>query len=268
MSSVSRSARSPAPVAAARPPRALALVREPRPEEIGAPIDWSAWRLAWEDDVGQSPEQDVISRTFESALEQWLDERGRAGSWVGRDAFFAWLEHEPLVRVSPDVYTLALPPPTPLPRMFETWRPGQTPPVFALEVVSDDWKKDYDTGPAKYALLGARELVIFDADALRGPTRPGRVPLQIFRREDDGAFVRTYAGPGPARAETLGAWLVTTASGDPSRLLRLSRDAAGEDLVPTAAERVSMERRRADEQARRADELERELAALRAGRTR
>lgn len=256
----------PSPLGAPSPrrprlPRALSLVREPSPEEVGAPIDWSAWYLTDEDDVGQSPEQDHVVATVGSALEERWRELGRT-EWIGRDAFFAWVKDHPLVRVSPDVYTLAVRPPQPLPRSFQTWLPGHTPPVFALEVVSDEWKKDYDDGPQKYALLGAKELVIFDADAARGRTRGKRVALQVFRREEDGSFVQVYRGAGPVFAETIETWLVVRATDDPAWMLRLARDPLGTDPVPTSSERAVSESRRADDEKRRADDEKRRADAL------
>ena len=236
-----------------RPPRALSLVRDPAPEDVGAAIDWTPWHLEWDDDVGQSLEQDDVVDAVRSSLRVRLAELGRGETRVGNDAFFAWVEEAPLVRVSPDVYTLEGGAPDPLPRMIETWRPGHRPPVFALEVVSDDWKKDYEDAPAKYTLLGAEELVIFDADAARGSARPPRVPLQVFRRDHDGAFVSVYRGAGPARAERIDSWLVVRPGEKAARLLRLARDAAGTDLVPTAHERADEANRRADEANRRAD---------------
>ena len=254
MSSMSSSPLSAPAAALRRPPRALTLVRDPRPEEIGATIDWSAWHLEQEDDVGQSFEQDKVVQTVCSSLRVRLAELGRAETWVGVDVFFAWVAEAPLVRVSPDVFTLPGPAPDPLPRMAQTWLPGQLPPVFALEVVSDDWKKDYEDAPAKYALLGVEELVIFDADAARGDARLPRVPLQVFRRDRDGAFVRVYRGPGPARAETIDAWLVARPTKDPTRMLRLARDAGGQDEIPTEGEGMEAQARRADDEKQRADD--------------
>ena len=235
-----------------RPPRVLTLVRDPDPEEVGAAIDWSGWYLFEEDDVGQSPEQDDVVNELASALCEHLLPTGDPSVRVGRDAFFAWIRDEPNVRVSPDVYVLDDPPPPPWPKMWETWRAGHRAPRFALEVVSDDWREDYEESPAKYALLGATELVIFDPPAARGAVRAPRVPITVYRREDDGSFVRTYAGDGPARLESIGAWAVARPEGGVG-WLRLARDAEGNDIVPTASERAEREARRAEQEAQRAE---------------
>jgi Uma2 family endonuclease len=244
------------PAPSARPrrkPRLPTVIRDPRPEEVGAPIDWSDWYLTEEDDVGQSPEQDDVVAAFASALEQLVTARAWSQARVGRDAFFAWIPSEPNVRISPDVYLLDRPPTPPWPRMWQTWTEGHRPPRFALEVVSEDWKKDYEDVPPKYAMLGAEELVIFDPEAARGVGAPRRVALQIYRREPDGSFVRAYQGPGPARVETLDAWLVARPDGGIG-WLRIALDACGGDVVPTAAERAEHEARRAEHEARRAEQ--------------
>ncbi|MBX3274700.1 MAG: Uma2 family endonuclease [Sandaracinaceae bacterium] len=239
----------------------LNLVCDPAPEEVGARIDWSAWILLAEEDVGQSPEQDHVARVFESALRQHLEAPALAGAVVGKDAFFAWVEEEPNVRVSPDVYVLDEPPAPPWPGMWETWRPGHRPPRFALELVSEDWKKDYEEAPRKYALLGARELLVYDPQAARGVAPAPRVPMTVYRREADGSFVRTYAGAGPARLESVDAWAVACPAGGVG-WLRVARDPGGARLVPTAEERAEAESRRAEAESKRADALAARLRAL------
>jgi len=259
-----------------RPPRALNVVREPRPEDLGA-IDWSSWYLTDDEDMGEGTEQYEIIALLTSILRELADERSWSRVYVGSDQFFAWVPEEPLVRVSPDVYLLDDPPPPPRPASWQTWREGHRPPRFAVEIVSGDdqhperWRKDYDQGPQKYAQLGTRELVIFDPAAALGQARdPDRVALQCYRRDADGSFVRVYNGPGPLASFELAAFLVVVTEGGVARL-RVTRDPEGRDRVPSTAEaRMSAsaaleQERRALEQERRARErAERELAELRA----
>ncbi len=205
----------------------------PRPPEGG----WAAWYLRDEDDVGEGTEQGITVRTLLAALGELARERGWARTLVAGDQFFAWVESEPLVRISPDVYLLDDPPTPPYPAMWRTWLEGQAAPRFAVEVVSDDWAKDYLHAPRKYDQLGTRELVIFDPEATL--TRRGqRTLLQIFRRDADDALVRVEAGEGPFYSAELDAWLVVQ-RGPAGHRLRIARDAAGADIVATAEEVVS-----------------------------
>lgn len=242
----------------------LALVVDPGPEEASAPIDWSAWYLTDEEDMGEGVDQSDILAVLLPSLGELAFERGWANVYWSGDNFFAWVPSEPLVRVSPDAYLMDDPPPPPRPKSWQTWLPGHKAPRWAVEVVSEDWKKDYQDNPPKYAQLGVKELVIFDpqADARAGgklPRQDERVPLQLYRRGDDGAFMRVYCGDGPVFCEQIGAWLVIVPEGAAVRL-RIARDSAGEDIVPTAAERAraAEKARRAAEE--RADEAERARA--------
>jgi Uma2 family endonuclease len=242
------------------------VVRDPTPDDAAAPIDWSAWYLTDEEDMGEGCEQGDIIRTLVSSGNQLAQERGWSSFYLGADQFFAWVRAEPLVRVSPDVYLVDDPPAPPLPKMWSTWIPGHKPPRWAVEIVSDDWKKDYDDGPQKYAQLGTRELVIFDpAAALSRDPHDVRVALQVYRRDADGAFVRVYNGKGPVRSKEIDAYLVVRRQGDAVRL-RIARDARGADVVPTADEAKQTAEARANAAEERARKLEVELAELRGGR--
>ena len=226
--------------------RSSAELPVPTPPEGG----WSAWFLTDEDDMGESYEHHSIIQLFLAALTALSRERGWTRSIVASDQFFAWVEAEPRVRVSPDVYVLD-DPPVPAPDSWQTWRPGHLPPRFALEVVSHKWTKDYDDNPPKYAQLGARELVIFDPEA-----RAHRLPLQIFRRDDANRWTRVAAGPGPLHSAELDAWLVVVSG----TRLRIARDPAGADLVETPDEQVLVLRRENAELRRENAELRGRLA--------
>jgi Uma2 family endonuclease len=247
-----------------RPPRSLDVVWNPEPEEIGATIDWSSWYLTDEEDMGEGGEQNLIIRALISILSELARERGWDDVLIGADQFFAWVEHQPLVRVSPDVYLLDHPPPRPLPASWQTWLPGHRPPRLAFEIVSEQkWQKDYREAPKKYAQLGVRELVVFDPEAAAGRARGAeRVALQVFRREADSGFMQVHRGAGPARSEELDAWLVSVREGE-AAMLGVSRDSAGQDLVPTIdqareqAEHAREQAEQAREQAEEAREQER-----------
>ncbi len=214
-------------------PVAESPVQAPTPPEGG----WSVWHLSDEDDMGEGIEQGLIIRLLLAALAELARERDWRRSLVASDNFFAWVEADPRVRVSPDVYVLDDPPAT-YPGSWQTWRPGHPPPRFAVEVVSDDWQKDYRHAPPKYDQLGARELVIFDPDAVTHP-RSHRVPLQVYRRDPAGLWAPVASGDGPVHCAELGAWLVIV----PGPRLRIARDAAGLDLVQLPEEQVVALRR-------------------------
>jgi Uma2 family endonuclease len=246
-----------------RPPRVLSVVADPDPDEVGARIDWSSWYLTDEEDMGQSPEHDQVAQEFCSSLRQLGRERGWERRLVGNDHFFGWIESEPLVRISPDAFVLD-DPPEPWPKSWQLWRPGHRAPRFAVELVSDDWKKDYEQSPAKYAMLGTDELVIYDLDAAGGRARAPRVPLQLYRREDDGRFVRVAGGAGPVQVSTIDAWIFIEQLSPHQRRLRVSRSASPADAVPTEGQAVELERARAEaERARAEAERARAEAALR-----
>ena len=249
-------AASPNPTSAGRPPSVLRVVGHDAAAAYHAPVDWSDWYLTDEDDMGQSPEQHAIIGLLEPSLTHLMASRGRDDLFVGADAFFGWMEHQPLVRVSPDIYVMPAPPGPPWPNMWETWRAGIEPPLVAIEVVSERWTKDYRVNPPKYAALGAEELIVFDPQA--PAEHPTRVPLQIYRETEDGLFVAVYAGDGPAWSLALEAWVVVVQTPAGPRA-RLAVDREGSELVPTHLELAAQERERAEHERERA-EHERERA--------
>jgi hypothetical protein len=186
----------------------------------------------------------------------------RPDALVARELAVRWDREKPANGVDPDVAIFSRRPPEALPRSVCTWKEGHVPPLFAVEVVSEtEPRKDYSLAPDKYAASGTRELVVFDP-LLSGPrTHGGPFRVQLWRRDDAGAFTRVYAGDGPCYAETLAAHLVVSGDG---LSLRFADDAAGERLWPTSEEAA-----RASEEAARARiaELEAQLAAARRGGT-
>jgi Uma2 family endonuclease len=174
-----------------------------------------------------------------SCLYEWLKEQNRNNVFIGTDQFFAWVPDQPLIRVSPDVYLLNDPPQI-LPDSWQTWLPGHNPPCLAFEIVSKgNWRKDYQDIQQKYAQLGVEELVIFDPiiAANRNLKTKKRSALQLFRRTTDGSFRKIYAGNNSIYCQELGAWLVIV-----EKFLRISRNQAGTNLVPTVEESEERER--------------------------
>jgi Uma2 family endonuclease len=191
---------------------------------------------SWIDDsteAAESFEQGDVILALVDQLSQLARMRSWSGVTIGHDNYFSWVPENPNVRVSPDVYLVDAERPL-TGQSWKTWLPGHRPPRWAVEVVSEDWRKDYFDGPAKYAQLGCDELVLFDPSAAAGEIRSGpRVPITVYRRRASGELERVYAGPGPAWSEQTGCWLQMRVERY-RHLLRLSEDEAGERLIPTA----------------------------------
>ncbi|HEU4534400.1 MAG TPA: Uma2 family endonuclease, partial [Polyangiaceae bacterium] len=86
------------------------VIRDPAPEDVGASVDWSAWYLSDEDDMGEGVDQGEIIRIVLSSLGELAAQQGWQNVFLAGDNFFAWVREHPLVRVSPDVYLLDDPP--------------------------------------------------------------------------------------------------------------------------------------------------------------
>jgi Uma2 family endonuclease len=228
------------------------------PNLVAADIDWSQWHFPDEDDLPSSAEHLLIINLFLACLTTLFQEAGR-NEFLGRDIFFSWVKQRPNVRVAPDVF-VSPHGSVPMKGVIETWKTGRKPPLFALEVVSEDRKKDYEHIPDHYAVLGANELVVFDPAALRKRSRTRRL-LAVYRRQEDGAFAQVYVGKGPVRSETLGAWLVPVEV-EGVICLRLARDEQGKALIPTVEEARDVERMRADASEARVRALEEKLKQL------
>ena len=252
-------ANSPQPISAA--PTPLRPTADPRPPRPG---DWSPWYLTDEDDMGQSGQQYECIKLLEDSLLHLVQQRQWPGLRVGSDQFFAWIEAEPLVRLSPDVYLVPWPDDRPLPASFQVWRRGHHPPLVAFEIVSEDWRKDYDRIPLMYDQLGVKELLIFDPGAAHQIVLPGleadqgprRQAWQHFERDARGALTRVFAGQGGCQSGVLEVFMVV-ADTDLGPRPRLAFDPYGHALVPTIAEagrqRAEAERPRAEDERQRAN---------------
>ncbi|XXY44271.1 Uma2 family endonuclease [Sorangium sp. So ce269] len=250
---------------ARRPPRALVL-RDLSPEEASAAIDWSGWYLPDDAERPGKAERAGVVRLLLSVMAQLARERGWSDWYAGADHPFAWVRAEPLVRVLPDLYVLDHRPLPPLPRQWQTWLPGHRPPRFALEIVAGDWRRVYEETPAKYWQLGCPELLLFDpeAAAARAPLAEERVPLQLYRRDPDGTYLRVHAGADPLRIEALDAHIVVLKDG-PYPTLRVARTSRATDLVPAEEEalRAEGEARALEQRARVAEQRARAAAEAR-----
>jgi Uma2 family endonuclease len=216
-----------------------------------------SWTLS-EETMPESQTHDIALDLLKALLLAWVA-RANMNAQVARNLAVRWDASRPQIGVDPDLCVLS-------PRTPEgasllsvcTWREGHTPPLLAIEVVSENHpRKDYVDAPARYAASGTKELWIFDP-RLAGPRiHGGPFRLQVWRRSDDDELKQIYAGPGPAWSPTIGAWLTAV---DEGQRLRIADDEAGTKWWTTAeeAERTAKEAALA-----RVAELEAELRKLR-----
>ncbi len=106
------------------------------------------------DDMGEHELQRYIAELLRPLLERWLGEQRRVAH-AGADQFFYWVQGDPGRRRAPDVYVIdGVAQDIPEVASWKTWE-GHCP-TFALEIVGDDWKKDYEEAPADYGAGDAR----------------------------------------------------------------------------------------------------------------
>ncbi len=176
---------------------------------------------------------------------------------VGADQFWYYRERNPKKCVSPDVYVIAGAEPTSAPPSWLLWQ-LKAPPLFALEIVSQDVSKDYDLALQAYQDTGVRELVVFDPDAPKlsdaSQGRP-RVRWQVYRRDGRGRLVSVeQSNADRVKCEALCCWLRVVGTGE-LRLLRIGVGVGGEELFLSAEEyeRAEKERERAEKERERAE---------------
>ncbi len=224
----------------------VASAPNPSPRTVRLVLDVPAAEQAWvlpEEDMPESiPHRDTV-HLLALILLAFAARTGR-NVLVARNLACRWHEEDARIGVDPDVALIEPAPPGADKLVsLRTWEPGHVPPRFAIEVVSSsNSEKDYQDAPAKYAALGTRELVVFDPELIGPPMSGGPFVLQVWRRNDEGAMERVYAGDGPARTEELDAWLIPT---EPCRL-RIADDKEGSQLWLTSAEQEAAARKQAE----------------------
>jgi hypothetical protein len=180
-----------------------------------------------------------------TALFQILKAAFEDRATLGCDQFVYWDPTDPKACCAPDVFVRLGEPDAP----FDSWKVWERgAPHVGIEIIS---KSDIDEGPwekkfDRYRRLGVSELVRFDADS-------AEEPLRIWDFADGDLVERDRSAPSFASCHTLGVhWCVRTHE-KLGLMLRLARDAEGNELLPTPDEA----RRDAEARIR---ELEAELA--------
>jgi Uma2 family endonuclease len=173
-------------------------------------------------------------------------------SSIGCDQFVYWDAKDPRACLAPDAF-VRLGQPDENFRSWKVWERGA--PQLAVEIIShsDERDVDWEAKLEKYSRLGVQELVRFEPEA-QPPS------LRVWDRLENDLVERELTTPCAASTVLAGYWRLV----DDAKLgatLRLSHDAAGEQLYPTPAEarRLEAEAQRLEAEAR-IRELEAELA--------
>lgn len=241
-------------------PRAVAV-------QYSLPTSLAEWELP-EVPVPESPVHDEIADRLRSVLVAWQTRSGPRGA-VRRNLAIRWDEVHPRVGVDPDVCWLDTVPPgfhDGEVDSLKLWLPGHAVPPLAVEIVSRNHPyKDYGWVQDKYAVVGVRELWVYDPYRFGPRARGGPALLQLWVRTADGVLRETYHGDAPVRSPLLGAWLIPR---DKDHLqLAAAADGTGPWLTEAEQERerAEQERERAEQERERAEALQAELNALRRG---
>ncbi len=224
-------------------PESIRHVRPPQP--LRFPASQPEW------DLGQSIRHLHLCALLHEILRAAV---GPASS-VGCDQFVYFDAGNPRRCLAPDAFVkLGVPQ-----EMFETWRVWEKgAPELAIEVLSPSDTREPLTFPEKlerYLSAGVRELVVFDADAAAGAR------IRAWDRVDDELVERVVEGERTP-CLTLGGALVLAPANDQPVALRLARDSAGRELIPTAVEECASERAAKEGALAEIERLREELARV------
>jgi hypothetical protein len=189
------------------------------------------------DDMGEHEVQRFITELLRALIERWLRAQRRVAH-AGANQFFYYAKGDPRQCLAPDVYVVdGVAQDIPDVAVWKTWEGHR--PAFALEVVSGNWQKDYDSAPRIYDAMRASEVVLFDPGATARSRR--RVRWQVFRRVRGRGFVCVERSSGDrVRSRSLGVWIRAVQEG-PRVRLRLATGARGEEVLPSDAEVAAAE---------------------------
>jgi Uma2 family endonuclease len=175
---------------------------------------------------------------------------------VGSEQFVYFDAANPQRRLAPDVMVWV----GAKDEIFGAWKVWERgAPHVAVEIVSPS---DAPPGPwgkklERYRQCGVSELVRFDPVADSGR-------LRIWDRVDNDLVERDVTAPDGHTCDALGLYWCVSSHPTFGLMLRLSRDSAGHDLLPTLAEARDLEastKRQAEAQAREAEARIRQLEA-------
>lgn len=175
---------------------------------------------------------------------------GQRGA-VGSEQFVYWDPSDPRQCLAPDLMVRM----GAVPELFPTWQSWERgAPHLGVEIVSQfdageaEWRKKL----VRYRKAGIGEVVRFDPDdAVR--------PLRLWDRLEGDLVERELDGENALLCDTLGLYWCVRNDAELGPVLRLSLDAFGETLVPTAVEREQAGNAALVKERARVAELEAEL---------
>lgn len=211
------------------------------------------------DEMGEGSLQRFISELLRALIVAHLSSEGRR-AFVGANQFIYYEQHNSAACVAPDVYVLEGIDAGIEVGAWKVWETGVKP-TLAVEIVSNDVYKDCVQAIRRYDALQPRELVIFDP---KSDGDPDRARWQVWRPVRGRLTQVQVTDADRVRSEALGCWLRCVGTG-PAIRVRLGVGPEGAQLVPTAEERVEIERRRAENAERELEALRAELERLRRG---
>jgi len=175
----------------------------------GVRLDPDGWELP-EGSVPESAPHDDLCGRWKHVLQGWVARTGRDAE-VYRNLAVCFDPQRPRVGIDPDVCVVE---PAPAERRTLTRLQAHLhgSPLLSVEVVNTTHpSKDYVEVPARHAASGVRELWVLDP-LFAGPRmHGGPFAVQVWQRDDTGAFARVHASnepftpccsrPGSCRAE-------------------------------------------------------------------
>jgi Uma2 family endonuclease len=198
-----------------------------------------------------------------TALYLILKREFAATATIGSEQFVYWDPTTAKKCLAPDAFVRLSAPHKPF-RTWKTWERGA--PDLGVEIVSlsDEDEDDWDEKLARYRMAGIGEVVRFHAEA-------PNAKIRIWDLLDGDIVERAPNDPDLLACECLGLWWTVVEHPSLGPMLRLARDRAGQDLLPTPDDEA-IKAREAEASARKAEasarednaRLEAELSALKA----
>ncbi|MCK6591192.1 MAG: Uma2 family endonuclease [Polyangiaceae bacterium] len=177
-----------------------------------------------------------------TALYQILKRELGARATVGSEQFVYFDPTSAKKKLAPDAF-VKLGPPHATFRVWKTWQRGA--PDVAVEIVSDsdEGEEAWELKLERYRSAGIGEVVRFDPD-------DDEQPVRVWDHIDGDLVERTQPDDGVFECACLGLFWVVMPHPSFDRMLRLARDRAGRDRLPTPEEAEQMEARARQEEAR------------------